>query len=202
MIPALTPPAWVTTDNPEELIARSWDELTSGVEDSHHPFHTATLATVDDMGRAAARTVVLRQVDQEKRRITFNADWRSEKVAQMRVRPEGVGLLLYSPPLRLQLRMMTRVTLHHLDRVAEETYLACQPMSRLCYMTPYAPGAIVPFPPTQPGKPQNPREGIENFTVVSLEVISFESLALHSSGHRRARRLYSDPPSAAIWLAP
>jgi pyridoxine/pyridoxamine 5'-phosphate oxidase len=75
--------------------------------DPQHPWHTPVLATTDgDVGDA--RTIVLRDVDAVRRRLTIFTDARSPKVAQLTAHPLGT-LVFWSPALGWQLRLRVRL---------------------------------------------------------------------------------------------
>ncbi len=88
--------------------------------------------------------------------------------------------------------------MHVDDELARERWQASAVASRLCYLTPHAPGSTVTQPPPQAGRSLDEWTGFENFAVVVFQVEAFDGLFLHSSGHRR---VWADKLSAA-WIAP
>lgn len=131
----------------DQELSELWDQLTAGVAEGPHPFHTASLATVGTHSGASVaaevRTVVLRYVDRKRWRVDLHTDLRSPKVAEIRANP-AVSLLLYDAPGKRQLRVKGRATIHNQDDLTAERWETVRSQSRLCYRTPVAPGSPVP----------------------------------------------------------
>jgi 3-hydroxyisobutyrate dehydrogenase len=147
------------------------------------------------------RHVVLRRVDLPSRTLAFHVDARSPKFHQLQ-RTATLKWLFYDPPTRLQVRIAASVALHHMTDLARSRWEASQPMSRLCYLTPFTPGQPVTLPPTQAGRAIDPNFGFENFGVVETTAHDLDCLYLHHQGHRRAYIDYRHPTPQARWIAP
>ncbi len=166
-----------------EIDAALWRELVRATHDRHHEWHTLVLATamLDTQGEPAAdaRTVVLREVDADARRLSIYTDSRANKVAQVRTHPAAT-LLLWSKRLGWQLRC--RVTCE----VAEDG-LAVSSRWAGIKLSPAAQDYLSPLAPGSALDAQTPAVAHrECFAVLTAQVGSIDWLELHRDGHRRA----------------
>jgi pyridoxamine 5'-phosphate oxidase len=167
-----------------------WLELGHAAHDREHAWRVMTLATVDG-DRADARSVVLRDVDAERREIVFYTDARSPKVAQIHAQPQAV-LVGWWPQPGWQLRL--RVTLS-----IETSGLEVSSRWARVKLSPSAHDYLAALPPGTPVDRFQPERGSrEHFAVVTARVDEMDWLELHAEGHRRAR-LAGD---ASTWLTP
>ena len=178
-----------------EIETALWQELTRAPRDKHHEWRTFVMATVD--GQAAdARTVVLREVDADARRLTIYSDARAAKLPQLQAHPVGT-LVLWSSRLSWQLRL--RVQLHaQTEGLAVASRWARLKLSPAAqdYLSPLAPG--VPLPDQKDASPPAARAERGCLAVITATVLSADWLELHPAGHRRAR--FAEGQGA--WLAP
>ncbi len=195
--------AWqLATLSAAEIWRRLAAELTAAAASARHPLHLLTMATLDNDGFPAARTVVLRGFDPERREVWFHTDRRSPKAAHL-TRDGRVALHWYDPLARLQIRIAARATLHHLDATARDAWLVSQPMSRACYASAAAPGTPLPEFPASPQPPAPDDDAaLANFAVVRCRFTAVELLALHASGHERIRLEPGGPIVTGTILAP
>ncbi|MDH4051336.1 MAG: pyridoxamine 5'-phosphate oxidase family protein [Rubrivivax sp.] len=167
-----------------------WRELDRATRERDHEWRVATLATVDGE-RADARSVVLREIDEAARSLSFYTDSRSPKVAQMRDRPDAV-LVTWSPRLNWQLR--ARVTLEVAD-----TGLGVSSHWARVKLSPSAQDYLAALPPGTPVDRYQPeRASREFFAVVTAHIKTLDWLELDPQGHRRA----SFDAEGARWLVP
>jgi len=166
-------------------------QLAACVRDKRHAWRTGVLATVDGE-RGDARTVVLREWDEDASTLLIYTDARSPKVAQLAAHPLGT-LVLWSAALGWQLRLEVRLT-------AEVEGLAVSSRWATLKMTPAAHDYLSPLPPgSDLSAPVQPtRESRVHFAVLAAEVQAIDWLELHAGGHRRARF----DAQGARWLAP
>jgi hypothetical protein len=170
--------------------AALWQELERATHDSAHGWRTPVLATAD-AGRAAARTVVLREADITKRRLVIYTDARSAKVRQIEMQPEGV-LVHWSAELSWQLRLAVRL------EVASAGLAVSSRWARL-KLSPAAQDYLSPFAPGSPlEQPLLERGSRGHFAIVVAQVHTVDWLELHAQGNRRA--LFD--ASGARWVAP
>ena len=85
-----------------------WKQLQLATDDRTHGWRTPVLASVDELHRPQARTVVLRRVDVERKRLFFFTDHRSPKVHEIHRQP-NIALVFWCQQLSWQLRIQARV---------------------------------------------------------------------------------------------
>lgn len=159
-----------------------------------HPWRRAAFATVGEDG-PEVRSVVLRDIQVDRRELVFYADARSPKVAQLRADPRG-QLLCWSEPLGWQLRLRCRVDVatDGLDVTTRWAQIRHRPAAH-DYLSPLAPGS----PLEAPAAPLAPERVRESFAVLTATVEAIDWLELHAQGHRRARFARGKSPQ---WLVP
>ena len=180
----------------EAIEAAVWIELSRAVRDRSHGWRTPVLATIgtDDKGVFGdARTIVLREVDDELRTLVFFTDSRSPKATQVATQPRAT-LAMWSAPLGWQLRCrcLLSIEVEGLAVSSRWQRLKLTPAAQ-DYLSPLAPGAELP-------EPHRPGAGSarECFAMVTAQVESIDWLELHPEGHRRARFDVQGPR----WLQP
>lgn len=176
-----------------------WRELQACAQDRAHAWRTPVLATSGAQGDADARTVVLREVEPQARRLRFFTDARSAKLAQIEKRPRGV-LVMWSPSLRWQLRVQVSLELHRTGPLVSSRWerLASTPAAG-DYLGALAPGSELDAgaqsrSPDAPGARHSP----SHFALVDASVHAIDWLELNAQGHRRA----CFGPDGAQWLQP
>jgi len=169
---------------------RCWQELELATQQRGHAWRLATLATVDGE-RAAARTVVLREVRADSRELLIYTDTRSAKVTQLIANPLGT-LLFWSAALSWQLRL--EVTLTVADSGLDVSSRWAQ--IKLTHAAQDYLAALPPGTPVQDHQPE--RASRENFAVLTAQVTAADWLELHAEQHRRA--LFD--ASGKQWLTP
>ena len=173
--------------------------LADAVPNRRSPFHTPTIASLDDAGAPSLRTVVLRGFDAEARRLRFHTDRRSDKARGIGRDPR-VMMHFYDAALHIQLRVAGHAALHLDDAVADAAWAASRSSSRMCYAAPDASGAVVPAPPTAP---QDAEIGRPHFAAVVIGFHRLEWLWLAAAGHQRARFIWDEAGQlTADWIAP
>lgn len=180
-------------DSLAAIDAAVWSELVAAVRDRGHAWRTPVLATVDataDGPVADARTVVVREVDVDRRVLTFYSDARAGKLRQLRAHPVGT-LSAWSPALGWQFRARVRLE-------AETDGLSVSSRWTRLKLTPAAHDYLSVLPPGSPLADtwQGARGSRAHFAVVTAQVLSLDWTELHEAGHRRARFA----PEGASWL--
>lgn len=175
-----------------------WRELAAAAQDREHAWHCAVLATHDEHGGPDARTVVLREVDEPRRRLVIYTDARSAKHEQMATDPRAM-LVCWSATLgwQLRLRLVCELRSEGLDVTSRWAQLKSRPSAR-DYLAPLAPGAVLGSEPQR--GPQAAPTSVErtHFALIDAQVRSIDWLELHRDGHRRARF----DADGARWLQP
>lgn len=166
-------------DSLTDIKAAVWRELAAAPTDKQHPWRTPVLATTDgELGDA--RTVVLREVDVPRRRLTFYSDARAAKVEQLTAHPLGT-LVMWSPALSWQLRLRARLRAH------EDGLTVSSHWARL-KLSPAADDYLSALPPgTALDHALGARGERSHFAIIVAEVQSMDWLELDAQGHRCAR---------------
>ena len=177
-----------------EIETALWRELGQAATDKQHPWRTPVLATTDG-NFGDARTVVVREVNADEKRITVYTDQRSAKVAQLADHPIGT-LVMWSPRLNWQLRCRVRVTLETSGLAVSSRWaqIRLSPGAQ-DYLSPLPPGSDLPHEPAPTGEE---RGALPFFAVMEAEVLSIDWLELDDDGQRRA--LIDD--KGARWVQP
>jgi hypothetical protein len=173
--------------------------LADAVPNRRSPFHTPTIASLDDTGAPSLRTVVLRGFDAEARALRFHTDRRSDKARGI-ARDPRVMMHFYDAALHVQMRVAGHAMLHLDDAAADAAWDGSQRSSRMCYAAPDAPSAIVPAPPAAP---KDSDIGRPHFAAVVISFHRLEWLWLAAAGHQRARFIWDEASNlTADWIAP
>lgn len=177
----------------DAIEAALWRELARAVHDREHGWRTPVLATSAPDGLADARTVVLREVDAPKRRLSIYTDSRAGKAQQLAAQPIGM-LVAWSAALGWQLRVRARFELHTdgLDVASHWARLKLSPAAQ-DYLSPLPPGSAIDGPLPPPA-----RESRHHFAMLTAHVVAIDWLELHAEGHRRA----AFDAGGARWLQP
>ena len=179
------PPAWYEADDLAGFEAWCRALVSRGVKDRRSPFHTPSLATVDEAGRPDIRTLVLRGFEPVKMTLRFHTDRRAAKVAQLAGRPE-VAVHFYDAARKLQLRCAGRAVVPpEPDGRTDAAWEATQSFSRECYRVEPPPGSRLAAGGGY-AWPDRTDEGRKNFAVLLVELHRVEALYLAHQGHRRA----------------
>lgn len=169
-----------------EIEAAIWHQLDSCAHDKQHPWRTPVLATTDGQ-LGDARTVVIREVEGEYKRLVVYTDVRSGKVAQLHDHPIGT-LVMWSPALGWQLRCRVQVSLDTsgLGVASRWARIKLSPGAQ-DYLSPLPPGALLDDEEAQtPHITGEERGALTYFAVMYAEVQSIDWLELHPDGQRRA----------------
>ena len=187
-----------TPADPPAMLADAWARLLAGKAKDDHAFRFATLATADALGRADARTIVLRHVDIAKRAIDFQTDRRSPKFAGLQHGGQATWVF-YDRADWLQLRIQTSVSLHTHDAIADTQWAAIPDEARTAYRA-TAPGAPLPSPERPP--PDDSIDPRTHFVVVRGTIDMLEYLRRGANGWKRLRVTWPNGEPAWQWLAP
>ena len=177
-------------DTLPEIELACWKELQRAAVERNHPWRVMTLATVDG-ARADARSVIVREVDETSRCLSFYTDSRSPKVAQIQAHPEAM-MVAWSARLSWQLRLQVAL------EVADSGLGVSSHWARV-KLSPSAQDYLGALPPGTPVESYQPeRASREFFAVVQAQVTRMDWLELDPGGHRRARLAGAH----SVWLTP
>ncbi len=181
-----------TQYNLSELEQDCWDRLVSGAVKSRTPFHTPSIATLQQ-GDVSLRTVVLRKTLPTERELRFHTDVRSPKWQELSQNP-SISALFYDGLARIQIRVKGKAFLHHSNEITDEAWQKTSISSRKCYLTRFSPSSFTEE--SSSGLSENienenftlseSESGYSNFGIVSIHVQSIDWLWLNHAGHRRA----------------
>lgn len=186
-----------------------WKLLSQAVADRKHPMRTVTIGYVAN-GTPQIRTVVLRRVDIETRKVYFHTDIRSEKVNDILANNQ-LSWLAYDSSLRTQIILSGKTIIHHKNKVTQKHWNATQHSSRRCYLLASGPGKeITEEVKLMEEKLKNfsytmeeSEAGFENFAVVETTVEHLDWYNTFHLGNRRAHFIYENNDlKIAHWLTP
>lgn len=168
------------------------ENLTIGVKNRHHGFHSPVFTNIIENGSATSRIVILRLFDANNYQINFHSDIRSKKIVELRKKP-STNFLFYDHQIKIQLRIKTQSFIHHEDIISKNAWQLTRLISRKCYLTTKSPSSFTSLaedgvPEILKGKSPDQKQsenGYKNFAVISNMIESIEWLHLAHSGHRR-----------------
>ena len=195
--------------NLNSLEADIWQKLSAGCSSYKNPLHNVAVANVNEHG-VNMRTVVLRKVWVNDKKLAFHTDIRSGKWSELE-QQNNISWLFYDAASRLQIRLSGRAILHQNDSIANDAWEASSMSSRKIYMGEDGPSTISPIPvsglpaafESNDPTPQESEIGRKNFGIVVADIVWMEWVWLNSKGHRRAGFNYAaDKSFTANWLVP
>ena len=186
-----------------------WQMLSSAVSDRKHPMRSMVVGSVSG-SMAQIRTIVLRKVDIEKRKIYFHTDIRSSKIEDIKLTGQ-LSWLAYDQTQRTQIRLCGATILHHGNDIAKTQWNLTQHHSRRNYLLPEGPGKnetedfkivkdkLSDFSYTL----EESEAGFQNFVVVETSVEKLDWYYAHHTGNKRAGFNYENGLlKYADWLTP
>jgi pyridoxamine 5'-phosphate oxidase len=189
------------TSELNEVLATAWHLLAKGVANRRHGFHHAAVATIGSNGGPRVRTVILRGADSDSNSLRFHTDVRSQKCRDLEIN-SNVSLVFYDEPSRMQVRIEGQATVHSDGELADASWAAAQPMSRLTYSIMPAPGLVIETPDAFTISP--PQSDVawarEYFAVVKVQIESLQWLYLRQGGQRCA--VFDFKSGAMNWTVP
>lgn len=167
-----------------------WRELARAASDRLHEWRIVTLANVAQ-GKPSLRSMVLREVNENRWQLLFYSDSRSPKVAQLKASPEAM-LMVWSRELGWQVRMTTTVQVDDSSPAVSKHWAKVKASTNSQdYLAALPPGTPVQHFKTERGTR-------EHFAVLTATVTALDWLELHAQGHRRA----SFDGDGHRWLTP
>ena len=196
-------------ENTEEIFADIKRNLTRGVQDRRHNFHTPVFCNINSDGIIESRVVVLRKFDPLKIVLNFHTDFRSPKVNSLK-RNNNSLFVFYDHKLKIQMRIKTTSILNNQNEIAKNMWDKTRLLSRKCYLTESDPSSLTSSP--EDGIPdhlmgkepdfEESEKGFKNFTVVENKVNEIDWLYLAISGHRRLKLIFQNEKPDYQWLIP
>ena len=135
----------LSKENTSEIFEDIKRNLTRGVKDRKHTFHTPVFCNVDNENNIESRVVVLRQFDSPNMVLNFHTDFRSPKILGLQQNNNSL-LVFYDHKLKIQLRIKTTSTINNQNKVTQEMWDQTKLFSRKCYLTEKAPSSLTNLP--------------------------------------------------------
>ena len=196
-------------ENTQEIFKDIKRNLSKGVKDRKHSFHTPVFSNINDRNTVDARVVVLRLFNTKNMVLNFHTDFRSPKVADLKIN-QNSSFVFYDDKLKIQLRIKTNSMINNQNSITKEIWNKTKLYSRKCYLTEKAPSSITNIPEdgidkSLQGKEPSVEEsekGFKNFTVVQNKIEEIDWLFLEASGHRRLKITFNNNIENFEWLIP
>ena len=196
-------------ENSSEIFEDIKRNLTRGVKDRKHSFHTPVFSNINNEDSIESRIVVLRQFDYANMVLIFHTDFRSPKTSSLQQNNNSL-FVFYDHKLKIQLRIKTTSKINCQNSITEEMWKKTKLFSRKCYLTEKAPSSFTDFPEdgideSLRGKEPSLEEsekGYKNFTVVQNQIQKIDWLYLAASGHRRLKITMQDKMPSYQWIIP
>jgi pyridoxamine 5'-phosphate oxidase len=185
----------------DEVLSNAWSLLTQGVASRKHGFHHAAVATIGLTGMPRIRTVILRAADSVEGALRFHTDVRSEKCRDLAANPL-VSVVFYDEPSRTQVRVEGTATLHSDDHLADASWKAAQPMSKITYAIMPEPGLAIESPDmiSMPEPQTDVEWARKHFVVVKVQIQTLQWLYLKQGGQRCA--VFDFVSGGKTWTVP
>lgn len=183
-----------------DILPKIWEWLAHGVKEQLPGVGVPVLATVGVNGHANARTVVVRRVDPTTRALFVNTDTRSQKREEIARDPHGT-FVFYDSARGVQLRIDTRLRVHHDNALTRSAWDALSAEGKLNYVTTQAPGR----PTSEPrlATVDTLVAAYAHFCVIEATATRLDWLQLSTHPHRRAAFSWSAQGRLdATWLYP
>ena len=132
-------------ENASEIFEDIKKNLTRGVKDRKHAFHTPVFSNIDSEGGIDSRVVVLRKFDPSSMTLNFHTDFRSPKVPNLK-KNSSSQFVFYDHKLKIQMRIKTTSLVNNQNDKAKEMWDKTRLFSRKCYLTLKDPSSITEFP--------------------------------------------------------
>jgi len=199
----------LSKENTNEIFEDIKRNLTRGVKDRKHTFHTPVFCNVDNENSIESRVVVLRQFDSPNMVLNFHTDFRSPKILGLQQNNNSL-LVFYDHKLKIQLRIKTTSNINNQNKVTQEMWKQTKLFSRKCYLTEKAPSSSTNLPEDGIDESLGGREptleeserGYKNFTVVQNQIQQIDWLYLAASGHRRLKIILEKQIPSFQWIIP
>ena len=199
----------LSKENSNEIFEDIKRNLTRGVKDRKHSFHTPVFSNINNEDSIESRIVVLRQFDYSNMVLNFHTDFRSPKTSSLQQNNNSL-FVFYDHKLKIQLRIKTTSAINCQNSITEEMWKKTKLFSRKCYLTEKAPSSFTEFPEdgideSLRGKEPSLEEsekGYKNFTVVQNQIHEIDWLYLAASGHRRLKITMKETIPSYQWIIP
>ena len=188
-----------------DILKNEFSALSEAVKTAKHEYHSFSFATLR-LNKPEIRTVILREIDNQKNTIAFHSDIRSSKLDDIKMN-NNVSALFYDKVRRIQLRINGEASIDKGSPKLKSSWDAMKPESKLCYMGPYAPSkelnsflVNLPNHNAQNISSKSDALGYSRFCKITIKIKSMDWLHLKHTGHERL--LFSfDKKITSKWIA-
>jgi len=188
-----------------DILKNEFSALSEAVKTAKHEYHSFSFATLR-LNKPEIRTVILREIDNQKNTIAFHSDIRSSKLDDIKMN-NNVSALFYDKVRRIQLRISGEASIDKGSPKLKSSWDAMKPESKLCYMGPYAPSkelnsflVNLPNHNAQNISAKSDALGYSRFCKITIKIKSMDWLHLKHTGHERL--LFSfDKKITSKWIA-
>ena len=199
----------LSKENTNEIFEDIKKNLTIGVKNRKHSFHTPVFCNIDDQKTIESRVVVLRKFDSNNMILNFHTDFRSPKITSL-IKNNNSLFVFYDQKLKVQLRIKTISSINNQNIITKKMWERTKLVSRKCYLTKKPPSSVTSLPedgiedklrgkePTL----EESEKGYKNFTVVQNKIHQIDWLHLAASGHRRLKIILKDSMPSFHWIVP
>ena len=132
-------------ENTNEIFEDIIRNLSRGVKDRKHDFHTPVFSNINNQNSIESRVVVLRDFDVENMILNFHTDLSSPKVEDL-AKNENSLFVFYDYKLKVQLRIKTISIINNQNLLTEKKWDKTKLFSRKCYLTKKAPSTPTNIP--------------------------------------------------------
>ena len=175
---------------PFQIIKSEWENINLGIQKAKHDYHSFVFSTVSK-NSPDSRTVILRDFDEHKPAIWFHSDKRSKKILHLKENKK-VSALFYDKSRKVQLRINGIADIEEDIEHNKKIWDSMRPVSKLCYMGPYAPSQkINQFEPNTLKKSAHDFDkkdehlGLSRFCRIRITIKKLDWLKLDYKGHQR-----------------
>ena len=180
-----------------DILEKIWLCLENGCHDRKSPYHTFAIATIAN-DRPSNRTVVLRDYNKKEKSISFNTNYASTKIADIKKNSYVEGLF-YDKEDKVQIRISGIARIDNMNDACISKWSQMSSQSKECYFQNIDPGMEVEKPDSV--KTIYEADLSDKFTVITIKINNIDWLYLSSKGHRRAKFSTSNN-FKGCWVAP
>ena len=109
-------------ENTNEIFEGIKRNLSRGVKDRKHNFHTPVFCNLGEENSIESRVVVLRQFDSKNMVLNFHSDFRSPKVSDLKINNNSL-FVFYDHKLKIQLRIKTISVINNQNIITDVVFI-------------------------------------------------------------------------------
>ena len=180
-----------------------WAHIATGLDGRWSPWGLPTFVTVAEDGAPRARVLAVRGVDAQRRRFTFHADARSDKMRDIAAESR-VSLLFFDRDDAVQARFDGNAAVHHADPEAAAAWRNVSALRRSACAVELEHGEALDAPERfdRLAAMPDPDAAFTNFVLIAVEVSAIDWLWLGPHDMRRARYAWNGSRWSGSWIVP